>query len=45
MKNERIENWEQKKEHLKKELPYLTEDDLLYQMGKEEELLKGYRKN
>ena len=40
MENEKIENWEKKKEHLKKEFPDLTEDDLLYDVGKEEELLK-----
>jgi hypothetical protein len=39
MENERIDNWEQKREHLKKEFPNLTEDDLLYEVGREEELL------
>ena len=44
MKNERIKNWEQTKAHLKKEFPNLTEDDLLYELGKEEELLKRLQK-
>ena len=40
MKNERIENWELKKAKLLKEHPDLTTDDLIYEIGKEEELLK-----
>jgi hypothetical protein len=39
MKNEKIENWELVKDRLKKEYPHLTEDDLIYEAGKEEELL------
>lgn len=33
-------NWEQTKLKLQKEYPHLTEDDLCYEIGKEEELLK-----
>ena len=40
MKNERIKNWEQTKEQLKKEFPDLMKDDLLYELEKDQELLK-----
>jgi hypothetical protein len=40
MKNERIKNWEQTKEQLKKEFPDLMKDDLLYELEKDKELLK-----
>jgi hypothetical protein len=33
-------NWQSAKEHLKKEYPHLTEDDLMYEAGKEEEWLE-----
>jgi hypothetical protein len=32
--------WERNKEALRKQHPHLTEDDLAYQLGKEEELLE-----
>ncbi len=35
-----FENWEQTKKQLKAQYPNLTEDDLCYEIGKEEELLK-----
>jgi len=40
MKNERIKNWEQTKEQLKKEFPDSMKDDLLYELEKDQELLK-----
>lgn len=39
-----IDNWPSKKEHLKKRFPELTDEDLAYQIGKEEELLKRLQK-
>ena len=33
-------NWQVAREHLKREYPHLTEDDLMYEAGKEEELLE-----
>ncbi len=44
MENIKIENWDQKKEQLKKEYPELTEEDLIYEAGKEIELLKRLQK-
>jgi len=40
MNNKLIENWPVKKEQLKKKYPQLTEQDLVYEIGKETELLK-----
>ena len=40
IKNETSKNWEQKNDHLKKEFTDLTEDELLYELGKDTELLK-----
>jgi len=40
MEIEKIENWEEKKEHLKKAFPQLTQADLVYELGKEGELLR-----
>ena len=40
MHPERINDWETKKEQLKKEHPHLTNEDLLYEIGKEEEMLE-----
>lgn len=34
------EKWPQAKEQLQKEYPHLTEEDLAYELGKEEELLE-----
>jgi len=45
MKNERIKNWEQTKEQLKKEFPDLMKDDLLYELEKDQELLKRLQEN
>lgn len=33
-------NWESAAKHLKKEYPHLTEEDLMYEAGKEEEWLE-----
>lgn len=44
MKDEKIKDWEAVKERLKKEHPGLTEDDLIYEIGKEEELLERLQK-
>ena len=44
MTEQHIDNWQPKKEHLRKRFPELTEDDLIYQMGKEEELLERLQK-
>ena len=37
--------WEQKKEKLKQKFPNITEEDLLYQEGKEKEMIEvlGYK--
>lgn len=40
MENKKINNWEEVKEKIKKEHSHLTEDDLIYEAGKEEELMK-----
>lgn len=40
MAEEKIENWQEKKEKLKKEFPQLNDDDVQYEPGKEVELLK-----
>jgi hypothetical protein len=40
MKEHEIENWQAKKDAIKKEYPHLTEHDLVYEIGKEKELLK-----
>ena len=44
MKDTKIENWETKKEQLKKEYPHLSNEDLAYEIGKEKELLKRLQK-
>ena len=44
MKHNRIDNWGTRKEKLKKEFPELTEDDLAYEAGREEELLLRIQK-
>ena len=44
MVKEKIENWPEKKEKLVKEFPQLTYDDLIYEVGKEQELLDRMRK-
>ena len=38
--NQKQINWQAAREHLKKEYPHLTEEDLMYEAGKEEELLE-----
>lgn len=37
-------NWPEAKNHLKKEYPHLTEEDLSYEAGKEEEWLERLEK-
>ncbi|HMU46554.1 MAG TPA: hypothetical protein PKC72_09310 [Chitinophagaceae bacterium] len=44
MVKEKIENWPEKKEKLVKEFPQLTYDDLIYEVGKEQELLDRMQK-
>ncbi|OQP50252.1 hypothetical protein [Niastella populi] len=44
MKDKKIENWEPLKDRLRKKYPELTEDDLIYEIGKEEELLERLQK-
>lgn len=39
MADEKIENWDEKKEKLKKEFPQLQEEDVEYVPGQEVELL------
>lgn len=43
-KHGHIPDWETKREKLQKEFPNLTYDDLIYQVGKEEELLERLQK-
>lgn len=44
MTKKSIEDWEAKKKMLVSEHPSLTEEDLAYEAGKEEELLKRLQK-
>ncbi len=44
MQTERINDWETKKKQLEKEYPNLTNEDLAYEIGKEEELLERLQK-
>ncbi len=44
MQIERINDWEAKKDQLKKEYPHLTNEDLVYEVGKEAELLERLQK-
>jgi hypothetical protein len=44
MQTGRINDWETKKKQLKKEYPLLTNEDLAYEIGKEEELLERLQK-
>lgn len=43
-KHEHIADWETKRKKLQKEFPNLTYDDLIYEAGKEEELLERLQK-
>jgi hypothetical protein len=38
--NDKKINWEAAREHLKKEYPHLTTEDLIFEAGKEEEWLE-----
>jgi len=40
MDSDKIEDWDEKREIIKKTYPFLTNEDLLYEIGKEQELLK-----
>lgn len=40
MEQEQISNWDEKKLRLQKDYPQLTQEDLVYEIGKELELLK-----
>jgi hypothetical protein len=44
MKDDIITNWEIKKDQLMKEYPHLTQEDLIYHAGREEELLERLQK-
>ena len=44
MKDKAFENWEDKKKQIKADYPHLTEDDLLYKVGEEIELLERLQK-
>lgn len=40
MEQHEFSDWDNKKEKIKQDYPQLTSDDLLYELGKEEELLQ-----
>jgi hypothetical protein len=44
MEDDKIQNWEDTRERLRKAYPTLTTDDLIYEIGKEEELLERLQK-
>ncbi|MDQ6843840.1 MAG: general stress protein CsbD [Bacteroidota bacterium] len=44
MEAKKFNDWETKKTQLKRDHPHLTNDDLLYEIGKEEELLERLQK-
>lgn len=44
MITQEIKNWHKVKEAIKREHPDLTDDDLVYEIGKEAELLKRLQK-
>ena len=44
MKKQEIQNWQTIKDAIKKDHPDLTEQDLVYEIGKEEELLERLQK-
>lgn len=44
MEDKTFDNWETKKQQIKKEHPELTEDDLVYKAGQEVELLERLQK-
>jgi hypothetical protein len=44
MKEEKIQDWPSVKQRLKEKYPELTEDDLIYEAGKEIELLERLQK-
>jgi uncharacterized protein YjbJ (UPF0337 family) len=44
MKDKVFENWDAKKEHIKKIHPELTDDDLVYKAGQEMEVLERLQK-
>jgi len=44
MSDKEFTTWETSKDKIRKEYPQLTEDDLIYQIGKEEELLERLAK-
>jgi uncharacterized protein YjbJ (UPF0337 family) len=45
MNNNVIGYWDKKKERLKEKFPFITDDDLLYNEGKEKEMIEmlGYK--
>jgi len=44
MEDKAFENWETKKEYLKKNYPEITEDDLIYKAGEEVQILETLQK-
>ncbi len=40
MQTEKINNWEQKQQALQQKFPFLKGEDLVYEIGREKELLK-----
>jgi hypothetical protein len=44
MKDKAFENWDARKEHIKKTYPQLTDEDLIYKAGQEIELLERLQK-
>ena len=44
MKDKAFENWDAKKEHIKKTFPQVTDNGLAYQAGQEIELLERLQK-
>ena len=44
MEDKIFENWEAKKQQIKKDYPQVTEDDLLYKAGQEVEVLERLQK-
>jgi len=44
MKDKAFDNWDTKKEHIKKTYPHLSDNDLMYKAGQEIELLERLQK-
>lgn len=44
MEDKAFENWDTKKEYIKKNYPHVSEDDLIYKAGEEIQLLEKLQK-